>query len=181
MPGPVFIEGERVTLRPLEKEDLEFCVEHLNDPDVRRGLAGGDPLNSHQEEEWFEGTNEDDSTVVLAVAVDGAIAGTAGLHDLNERFGTAELGYWLAPDFHGQGYATEAAELVVDYAFAERRPHKVYAHIFEFNDASRCVVEKVGFEREGVHREEAYLQGDYVDIERYGLLEQEWRAGESRE
>jgi RimJ/RimL family protein N-acetyltransferase len=180
MAGPTFLESERVSLCPLEEEDLEFCVQQLNDPDVRQGLAIAAPMNMHQEREWFESMSEDDTDVVLAICRDGEIMGTTGLHDVNERFGNAELGYWLAAEYHGNGYATEAAELLAGYSFAERRLHKLYAHVFDFNDASRRVLEKVGFEREGVFREQAFVDGEYVDLCRYGLLAREWRGTDDR-
>ncbi len=93
--------------------------------------------------------------------------------DIDEQFGTAEVGYFFAPDAWGNGYATAAVERVVDYAFEELRLHRVHARVFAFNEGSARVLEKVGFEREGVLREAAYMHGEYVDELRYGLLEPE--------
>ena len=80
-----------------------------------------------------------------------------------------------APEAWGEGYATEATELLVAYGFDQLRFNKVVAHAFAFNAASRRVLEKVGFTEEGVDREEAFIDGEYVDVHRYGLLEREWR------
>ncbi|WP_342775078.1 GNAT family N-acetyltransferase [Halosimplex halophilum] len=99
--------------------------------------------------------------------------GAVDLVDIDEQFGTAEVGYFFAPDAWGNGYATAAVERVVDYAFEELRLHRVHARVFAFNEGSARVLEKVGFEREGVLREAAYMHGEYVDELRYGLLEPE--------
>jgi len=175
MPGPVFLDGDDVALRTVEREDLDFCQRGLNDPAVRAGLGAVDPMTSDDEESWYEEVVVESDSVQLLVCVDGDPVGMIGLMDFNERWGTAELGYWLAPEYHGNGYATAAADRLVDYGFAERRLHKVYANAFAFNDPSQCVLEKVGFDREGVHRDQAFIDGEHVDVYRYGLLAEEWR------
>ena len=68
------------------------------------------------------------------------------------------------------GYATDATRTACDYALHERGFDKVTGQVYVHNDASRRVLEKVGFEREGVHRNEAFLDGEYVDVAYYGLL-----------
>ena len=172
MPGPVFLEGEQVTLRPPEEEDIEFLARNMNDPRVRRPIGSVGPMSESDEEEWIENANEDG--VSLLVCVDGEPVGTIGLSDVMDTWGCAEIGYWLTPDAWGEGYATEATELLVAYGFDQLRFNKVVAHAFAFNAASRRVLEKVGFTEEGVHRQEAFVDGEYVDIHRYGLLADEY-------
>jgi RimJ/RimL family protein N-acetyltransferase len=57
------------------------------------------------------------------------------------------------------------------YAVDDRGLHRVTARGFETNDASRRVLEKVGFEREGTLRDHYYVDGEYVDAHVYGLLD----------
>lgn len=173
MPGPVFLEGDDIALRTIERDDLAFAQQTLNDPDVRSGLGLTAPQTMDNEEEWYENAVVDGDDVHLLVCAEGDPVGVVGLNDVNGTFGNAELGYWIAPEYHGNGYATEASRLLVDYGFAERRLHKVYANAFGFNEASQRVLEKIGFEREGVHREQAFVGGEYVDVYRYGLLADE--------
>jgi len=173
MPGPIFLDSDDVTLRTVEEEDLEFLQRNINDPRVRRPVASIAPTNASQEREWVE--SADDSEVSLLVCADGESVGTVALSDINETWGHAEVGYWIAPDSWGEGYATAATRLLVGYAFDQRRLHKLNAHVFEFNAGSCRVLEKVGFAEEGRLREEAFIDGNYVDVLRYGLLEGEWR------
>jgi len=170
MPGPVFIDGDDVTLRPVEREDLDFCQRGLNDPAVRAGLGATDPMTADDEESWYENRVLEGDSVQLLVCVDEDPVGMIGFTNVNEKWGAAELGYWLAPEYHGNGYATAAAHLLVAYGFDQRRLHKVYAKAFAHNEASQRVLEKVGFEREGALREQAFVDGEYVDVYRYGLL-----------
>lgn len=192
MPGTVFLRGDDVTLRTIEEEDLEFLRDGINDPDVRDGLTATRPVNAEQEREFFEEQVSDRDDVNLAVCADdearrgsdrssgrsprdGDIAGTVGLHDLNQRAGHCEIGIWLAPDYHGRGYGTEASRLLTDYAFRELRMHRVQARVLATNEASARVWEKLGFREDGVHREEAFTDGEYVDVRYFGVLADEWR------
>ena len=174
MPGPVFARGDVVELRTIEPEDAEFLQKVVNDPRVRAGLASHGPINGPEERDWIESLGDGDGTHLL-VCADGDPVGTVGFQPPDEVWGAAEVGYMIAPAEWGNGYATDAVETVCRYAFEERRLNKVYAKVYETNPASRRVLEKAGFEEEGVLRQEAFAGGEYVDIHRYGLLVDEWR------
>jgi RimJ/RimL family protein N-acetyltransferase len=173
MPGPVFLDGERVALQTVEEEGLDLLQRNVNDPDVWRSIGTVSPVNAEQEREWFEGI--DDDGVSLLICAEGEPVGMADLSDVLETWGRAEVGYWVTPEARGEGYATEATDLLVGYAFDQRQLNKVIANAFDFNAGSRRVLEKVGFTEEGLHREEAFVDGAFVDIHRYGLLAREWR------
>ena len=85
----------------------------------------------------------------------------------------ANLAYWIIPDERGNGYATEAADLCLKHAFDDRRLHRVVARVFENNDASIRVLEKLGFEREGFLREHSYVNGAHRNMHLYGILASE--------
>lgn len=98
------------------------------------------------------------------------------LSDIDEIHGTAELSCWVAPDERRQGYASEGTALLIEYAFGERRLHKVVARALVTNEASRTVFERLGFREEGVQRDQKYVDGEYVDVARYSLLAREWEG-----
>ena len=174
MPGATFLRGESVTLRTVEEEDLEFLRDTINDPEVREGLLTTKPFNGHQEREYFEERISSDETVSLLICEGDDPAGSIGLKDIEQVAGTCEIGLWLAPEYHGQGYGTEASRLVTAYAFDELRMHRVQARVLADNAASHRIWEKLGFAEEGVHRDEAYLGGEHVDVHYYGMLAEEW-------
>ena len=80
------------------------------------------------------------------------------------------------PDHWGHGYATDAVRCLVRYAFEERRMHKVGADVYAPNEGSRRVLEKVGFEREGVRPDHAFVDGEHVDLYEYRPLADEWES-----
>lgn len=189
MPGPVFLRGERVTLRPPEEEDLDFLQRTHNDPAVRRSMPRVRPQQREAtREEYVEGA---DGTVGLLVCGgagdDGESGGGVGegetnperlgfcaLFDLDTDSGRGEVGAWLAPDAEGQGYATEALALLIDYAFDERRLHRLNAGRLATNDRSAALLDRLGFSEEGRRAEYYFVGGEYVDRVEYGLLESDW-------
>lgn len=174
MPGPVFLDGESVELRTIEEEDVDFLQRTINDPRVRSTLAPVGPMNRVQERDWVASLGETDSVNLLA-CVDGTPVGSVDLKPPNQVWGVAEVGVMIAPEHWNEGYATEAIDILCGYAFEERRLEKVYARASTTNPAAGRVLEKVGFQEEGLLREEGFLDGERVDIHRYGLLAEEWR------
>jgi len=187
MPGAAFLRGERVTLRTVEEADLEFVRDNIDDPRVRRPLTSARPTNLETTREHFEERISDDESVVeLAVCVDdgarrfddavsnGGILGTVSLFDVDNSDGHAEIAYWLSPDAQGDGIMTEAARLLVRYAFEELRLHRVRGRALATNEPSKRVLEKTGMRREGVMREAENVNGEYVDMVYFGVLREEW-------
>ncbi|MFC4544062.1 GNAT family N-acetyltransferase [Halosolutus amylolyticus] len=171
----MFLDGDGVALRTIEEEDLEFLQTQINDPRIWRAIGRSNPVTAEQEREFYENVVCEDDGVQLLIAVDAEPVGTIGLHALDRETGSAEIGYWVAPDHHGQGYGTEAATLVAGYGFDQLRLHRIAARVFEFNEPSRRLLESLGFTREGVHRDAEFIDGEYQDVYWYGLLEDEWR------
>lgn len=175
MPGPRFADGDAVELRTIETEDVPFLQRVVNHPRVRAGIAAARPQNGVAEREWVESLGAEGDAHLL-VCLDGDPVGVVGFEPPDGVPGTAEVGYMVAPEEWGNGYATDALATLCEYAFGERRLHKLYAVAFETNPASRRVLEKVGFVEEGRLREEAFVDGAHVDAYRYGLLAPEWRS-----
>ena len=176
MPGPVFIEGDGVELCTVEREDIEFLQQGMNHPDVRR-YAGGDVPHNRQryEDERFDVISGGDVFHAL-VRAESQRVGDVSLAPIDERRGWANLGYWVHPDHWGKGYATEAASLAVTHGFEELALHRVSATIVADNEASKRVVEKLGFVHEGTKRDDAFVGGEYVDREVYAVLADGWES-----
>lgn len=169
MPGPVFIAGDGIDLHTVEESDLPFLHRIINDPAVWRDLFTATPKRMADEEAWYE-TLADDGETHLLICDDGDPVGIVGLSGIDPSWGVAELGYFVDPDAHGQGYATEAVTHIVEYAFDQRRLAKLYANALATNQGSRRVLEKNGFVEEGRFRAHAFIDGERVDVIRYGRL-----------
>ncbi len=169
MPGHVFCSGDRVTLRTVTDEDHTFLAEHWNRPTVRRYTHSHDPITEAELDE------SDDETFDFGALIcrEDEPVGFAWAFDVNDVAGNGELGYWIAADERGQGYATEAVDFLCEWAFLDRQLEKLLARVFEGNAPSTRVLEKAGFEREGCLREHYRVEGERVDAVLFGLLAEE--------
>lgn len=178
MTTATFLAGETVSLRPVEESDLEFVHAGVNHPQVRPYVGQSFPTTLARERRYFEELNERLDALQLLVTVGDEPVGVVEFDPIDREAGVAEFAAWVHPDHQGRGYAREATELMVAYAFDELRLHKVTANAFASNEASRALFESVGFTQEGVGREDAFYDGGYHDTHYYGLLEHEWPAAE---
>jgi len=167
MPGAAFLRGDQLTLRTVQPDDHGFIHHHWNDPSIRDGAPMPTPIT---EEEISGFVSSTDDAAHFLPCRDGDPVGFVFLFDIDALADHAELGYWIIPDQRGNGYATEAADLCLKHAFDDRGLNKVIARVFKGNDASKRVLEKLGFEEEGVLRDHHYVNGEYRDTHLYGLL-----------
>lgn len=174
MPGTVFLEGDGVNLSTVEMEDVEFLRDGVNHPDVRRWMSNTRPLNLDQEEEFVDEIVSDDDSLNLMITKDGYPKGIISLMDEDNEGKIGEIGIWLHPEFHGKGYGTEAAELLVDHAFRQLNYHKLYARAQEQNKPSISIWKKLGFQEEGEFRDHTYAHGSYQDVVYLGILQGEY-------
>jgi ribosomal-protein-alanine N-acetyltransferase len=182
MPGPIFLEGNDVTLRTIDESDREFLQASMNHPRVWPYARDTDPVNDRQLDEFFENVVSGEDTLhVLACDGDEPLGVVTLAQD---RYGPtqtlrarrAEVAYWFDPDHHGEGYGSDAVSRMVRYAFEDRNMRRVDAHVGGFNDASIGLLESLGFQREGTLREAAWFKGEYHDVYCYGLLRSEWEG-----
>ena len=166
MPGPVFRTDGRVELRSIEPDDYGYLATNWNRQDIRRMTDGQEPW-SHDGVASFV---ESDDVVGLLICRDGEPVGFCWLFHRDQVNRTAALGYWIAPDARGNGYATAAVELIAAYARDELDLRKLTARVFEGNGASEQVLENAGFKREGCLRAQYLVAGEYRDARLFGSL-----------
>lgn len=184
MTGQTFIECDRLDLRTVEEEDIEFLQRGVNHPKVRRYVSVfRTPANENQYRETFESIDSsDDGASLLAVPHEGEHAGepvgSVQLYPLNDAQGWANFGVWFIPEVWGDGYAIEASASLIEYGFQQLRLHRISAVVDAPNEASITLCERLGFTHEGTNREQKFVDGEYVDVELYGLLADEWKGSE---
>lgn len=105
----------------------------------------------------------------------GPLVGRIALHTL--QWGiirSAGVGYWIDERHAGRGMMTEALATLVSFAFEEVRLHRIWAGIQPKNLRSTRLVERLGFTREGLHRQELFIAGSWQDQVHYAMLEEEY-------
>ena len=111
----------------------------------------------------------------------GKMIGTCGFTRFDLPHNSAEIGYVLNPDFHGVGYATEAAERVIEFGFSELSLHRIEARFMLGNDASLHVMEKLGMTFEGYRRDGMLVKNKYRTIGTCSILKNEWTGKKETE
>ncbi len=177
------LETNRLLLRPPEVRDLPAMVALADDYDVAKNLArlphpytikDGVAYLTRMAEQHAAGS---DFHFAITLRSNGAYMGGIGLH-LREG-GLFELGYWLGRPFWGRGYATEAANRLVEFAFSQLRAERITAGYFHDNPASCHVLEKIGFVPCGAQERESLARG--YNVRCLGMiLERENFAAHSR-
>jgi RimJ/RimL family protein N-acetyltransferase len=107
---------------------------------------------------------------VAALTPDGAAIGECDLSDIDRHNRRAEVGFLFAKAYWGQGYAGEALERVIAYGFNELGLERLWARIHDGNDASRRLLERLGFAYEGRLRAHIVRDGARRDCLIYGRL-----------
>jgi RimJ/RimL family protein N-acetyltransferase len=134
-------------------------------------------------EEWI-GTHQqnyqEDREVNFAITLrrDGSFIGSISLL-IDRPNECGEISYWITTSYWNQGYATECARRVVQYAFEAKGLNRVYAQHFKGNPASGQVLRKIGMTYEGCLRQHLKKWGHYEDLETYGILRSEYHRPES--
>jgi len=99
----------------------------------------------------------------------GQLYGAIALSN-NQHFNNGEIAYWIGEKFWGNGYATEASKAILEFAFTEKKYHKVFARHFASNPASGRVIEKLGMVKEGILIDHVMKEERYEDLVFYGIL-----------
>lgn len=173
--------GQRIILRALRQFDVVNLLKWFNDMEVTQYLSMYLPMMEKGEENWLEslGTTRRESDVVFMIEViDGETVipiGTCGLHKINWKDRDTEFGIAIGEKkYWNNGYGTEAAKLIIGYAFEQLNLHRVSSAAYSFNERSVRMHLKIGFTQEGIVRESIYKNGKYQDKVVLGFLRSEW-------
>jgi ribosomal-protein-alanine N-acetyltransferase len=170
--------GKRIYLRPLEANDAsEFIALNRASTKFHRGFVSP-AVSAEQFQTLIERCSRPDIICFLICRVDdGAIVGAINVsHIVRGNLRSAYVGYHVGAEFAGQGYATEAVELVLKYAFEKLRLHRLEANIQPSNRASIALVKRAGFVREGFSRRYLKICGRWRDHERWAIIVEDWKA-----
>ncbi len=185
MPDESFtwLVSDRLMLRRFALRDVPAFVAYRSRPEVARfqswdapyPLADGESLigamlSEHPDTpgRWFQYAATLRSTGELI----GDCAARTDAADPRQ----AELGFTIALEHQGRGYATEAARALLRYLFDARAKHRVHACCDARNAASARVLERLGMRREGHLRESTWMKGEWTDDLLYAILDREWAS-----
>ena len=106
----------------------------------------------------------------------GALAGVIGLHWIQAGNRSTSLGYWLGAEFQGRGLMTRSVSAVLEHCFVESNLNRVSSAAALGNARSNAVLQRCGFQLEGISREPEWLYDHFVDHNLYSILQRDWRV-----
>lgn len=175
------LSGKNIFLRQIEMDDCSVSyVNWLNDSEVTQYLETKWVEQTMETiQNFVESQRENNHSVLFAI-----ISKESNLHignikigPVNEHHKHADISYFIGNKaYWNKGIATETIRLICKFGFEELGLNKVEAGAYETAVASWKALEKNGFKREGVLREQAYLNDRYIAVFRYGLLKKEWES-----
>lgn len=178
-PAPTPRMLEATILRPWRTADAVRLAELANDVEIWRNLRDRfpHPYSLEDAHRFLRGVVGAEPPMNFAIEIEGDLAGGLGIHPCSdvERIG-AELGYWLAHPYRGRGIMVEAIRLATRYSFEELGLERLFADVFEYNEASMKVLERAGFVREGIARRAALKDGRIVDKHHFALIRPEFQG-----
>lgn len=168
-------------LRVQVEKDAEalFQLVQANRAYLRRWLPWIDYTQSVDDERAYIRSTQlqyqENQAIIFSIWFRGQIVGSIGYAPFDWVNRRAELGYWLAKDYQGQGLMTRSCQTLIRYAFEELKMNKVEIRCATGNTASGAIPQRLGFTQEGIIRQAEWLYDHYVDLHLFGLLESEWR------
>lgn len=178
LPTPT-LRTARLRLRPFTADDTDAIFALQSNPRVLR-YWDAPPWRERAQAERFivrcQQIAQEGSGARLAIdrTADGMFIGWCTLMNWDATYRSAMLGYCLGEPAWGQGFATEAAGALLQWAFNTLNLNRVQSEADTRNAASGRVLEKLGFLREGTLRENCIVDGEVSDSWVYGLLRREW-------
>jgi RimJ/RimL family protein N-acetyltransferase len=173
---PVVLDGLSVLLREFRSSDAPAAHGWVGDPDAVRYVPLG-PLDTAGSVEYVEQLiaeakrdPRDAYTLAIVEKDSGEVIGSVALGIDSRAHRRAELGYILRQDRWGRGYATEAASLMIDFAFDQLAMNRVWAVCDPENPASTRVLEKCGMTGEGRLHEDLLVHGLWRDSLLYAVV-----------
>ena len=176
------LQSERLILRRLEDNDLVSFLAYLQDPLIAKYQTWDSYPEGRAREVIVEqralSPGIPGAAFVFAVELkdNASLAGHVVLTVQEKDHLQAEIGFTFAREYHGRGFAKEAASRVLDYAFTELKLHRVIAITDCENLSSVTLLDRLGMRREGHYIKNIWFKGKWGDEYLYAILSDEWRS-----
>lgn len=161
-------------LRDWQISDADSLAKYANNQTIAKNLRNlfPHPYTIEDARAYISTCIDSDKTrqCLQAIVVDNVAVGTIGVSLMDDVYcKNAEIGYWLGEPLWNKGIMSAAVKQICTLAFEEFDIVRIFAEPFAYNIGSRKVLEKAGFQLEGVLRKSVYKNGQIFDSCIYGL------------
>lgn len=166
------IQKNELSIRLMEKSDIEDVRTLHNDESVLRQLTDPRPVSEVQQVAWFEALSRSQSSqrYVVRNSVNGYLIGVFRVDNIDHINKSVMVGLDIAPTYRGRGISYQVYGHFIDHFFKGVGMNRIYLYVLESNDVAHHIYEKLGFEEEGRQRQAVFRGGCYVDYIMMSLL-----------
>ena len=183
----MILETERLILRPFTESDAADAFEYLHEPMVHCFACMKTETMEEARKAVLDRAKDGEYYFAITLKENGKVIGeidampeTHAPDEENAVLDTFSPCWMLNPEYHGKGYAYEAAHAFLDYLFTQKGARRIYAYTEDYNVASQKLCEKLGMRREGFYLEFISFVNDengnpiYENTYEYAILKKEW-------
>jgi len=166
------LQGNGFKLRGWQADDVESIQKHADNPNIYDFLFDRfpHPYTMESARIWVDSMLSTEPNYNLVIDVAGNAVGVIGLVMRDDVYSKAPLmGYWISETLWGKGIMTQAIGLVTNYAFANLDIVRIQAGVLSNNPRSMRVLEKAGFVKEGVLKQNIVKNGIILDEHIYAI------------
>lgn len=159
-------------LRPFQISDLNSLVKHANNYNIAKNLSNkfAFPYTIDHGIAFINLAISAIPSEIFAIVINEEVIGSIGVHPKTDvHCKNAEIGYWIAEEYWGQGIVPAAVKLMIDYGFKTFDITRIYASTYDTNIKSQRVLEKVGFILEAELKGTLYKNGTTYDEVIYAI------------
>jgi RimJ/RimL family protein N-acetyltransferase len=162
-----------VRLRSVRDEDSDLLFGWINNRDLVVLNAPFRPISKVEHQQWFEslGTRKSQAFFMIEDVDSGLAIGSCQLTNIHDVHRSAELQIRIGrSDYQNKGAGSKAVQLLIEHGFDKLELHRIMLHVFSTNLRAMHVYKKNGFQQEGLLREAAFIDGRWVDVFVFGLI-----------
>ena len=164
-----------LSIRKIERSDLEFMKEIRNDYSTWRFLTSIGMFTDENQEEWFAAISSSSKVEYYIVSnEDGTDIGYIRCDEIDRTNSNIRVGSDIHMKFRNMGYGKRTYRLILDYCFNHLNVHRVWLQVMETNEIALRVYRDLGFREEGRMRESIYREGKYHDYIVMSILRGEY-------
>lgn len=177
-----FDQSKRLALALLTKTDLEEVRELHNHPQVLKELTDIRPVNSLEQEKWYQAISSSKSSyrIVARMLSTHQLIGVFRIDNFDAINQSAQVGLDVHPIHQRKGFGREIYTIMLNQLFGDWNLYRIYLETLSSNFPARQLYDSLGFKEEGIGREAIFRSGSRKDLVYYGLLRSEWHMNQER-
>ncbi len=168
------VKGDEVVLRPMKPEEVDLIHEWANNPDVMPFWYGKKKTFDQIKEDWKPHYFSDEDSYsgrCFAIEVDKKPIGMISHNKIDRDNKSTDIDIVIGKKEHwGKGYGTDALSVFISFLFETFNLNRIWLAAYVYNRRAIKAYQKVGFKKEGILREDALIDGEFVDSVLFAIL-----------